>query len=152
MKKESRAVKRNIRFGLTLVLFVVILVAACIIAPITVYFGNLTSITAPIPQDTSIGIFPFWLYYLFVIHLTLNLELKSLFVRSDVTLRYLPFSFSKKRNVATDCSFYTEELSRICKNSSNLETCDTNRYNNLLNNFTNQSVNCLFKRIKIINS
>jgi membrane protease YdiL (CAAX protease family) len=61
-KKESRAVKKNIRFGLTLVLFVVILVAACIIAPITVYFGNLTSTTAPKTQDTSISIFHCFLY------------------------------------------------------------------------------------------
>ncbi len=64
-------------------------------------------------------------------------------VSSDVSLRYLPISLRKRRNVPTNCSVYTDEISNICKNSSSLDTCNSNRYNSFMNNYTNQSVSWL---------
>jgi hypothetical protein len=57
MKNGSNRVKKNVWFGLTLILFAVIFIAACSIAPLVVFFENLTKTTVPIVQNSSIGSF-----------------------------------------------------------------------------------------------
>ena len=57
MKNGSSRVKKNVWFCLALILFAVILIAACSIAPFEVFFENLTKTTFPIVQNSSIGSF-----------------------------------------------------------------------------------------------
>jgi hypothetical protein len=50
-------VKKNVWFGLTLILFAVILIAAGSIAPLVILFENLPKTSLPIVQNSSIGSF-----------------------------------------------------------------------------------------------
>jgi hypothetical protein len=57
MKNGSSMVKKNVWFGLTLILFAVILIAAGSIAPLVILFENLPKTSLPIVQNSSIGSF-----------------------------------------------------------------------------------------------